>query len=274
MEILEYSFLMNALMAAVLSGVACGVVGTYIVSRRLVFMSGGITHSSFGGIGIAYYMGMNPVLGAMVFAVLSALGIEAMSGGRGDRGGVVGQDSAIGILWSLGMAVGIIFVFLTPGYAPNLMSFLFGNILLVSVDNLWWLFIFDVLLVFLFVLFYRVIVYTALDGEYARSAGLPVRVISSLMLVLVAVGIVLNIKVVGIVLLISLLTIPVAIVSELTHSYIRIMIFSSLVAIVGTVGGLVVSYNVNIPAAATTIVVLAAGYGVVRVTKFIVLRVF
>lgn len=268
-QIAQYSFLMNALLAAVLSGVACGVVGTYIVSRRLVFMSGGITHSSFGGIGIAYYLGMNPVMGAMVFAVMSALGIEALSGvGRGR--GVLGQDSAIGILWSLGMAVGIIFVFLTPGYAPNLMSFLFGNILLVTGGDLLWLLGFDVLIVGLFGLFYRTIIFTALDGEYARGAGVAVRVVNGGMLVLVAVGIVLNIQVVGIVMLISLLTIPVAIVEVLTHSYWRIMLFSSVVAMVGTVLGLVVSYNINIPASATTIVVLAVAYGLVWGSRWLV----
>ena len=126
-EIIQYKFLTNALFASLLSGIACGIIGTYVVCRRLVFLSGGITHSSFGGIGIAYYMGWNPILGALVFAVLSALGIETAS----DRGRMR-EDSAIGIVWSVGMAIGIIFIYLTPGYAPNLMSFLFGNILTVT----------------------------------------------------------------------------------------------------------------------------------------------
>ena len=114
-----YDFLFDALVAAVLSGIACGIVGTYIISRRMVFLCGGITHASFGGIGIAYHFGLNPIGGALVFAVLSALGIEwASAKGR------IREDSAIGIVWSVGMALGLLFIFATPGYAPNLMSFL------------------------------------------------------------------------------------------------------------------------------------------------------
>ena len=130
-KILSYDFFTNALMAAFLSALLCGIVGTYIVSRRMVFISGGITHASFGGIGIAYYLGLNPVLGAVVFGVLSALGIKTLS-----ERSKIREDTAIGVLWSVGMAIGIIFIFITPGYAPNLMSFLFGNILTVTKSDL------------------------------------------------------------------------------------------------------------------------------------------
>ncbi|NTW26634.1 MAG: metal ABC transporter permease, partial [Lentimicrobium sp.] len=116
-ELFQYSFFTNSLLAALLASITCGIAGTYIVARRMVFISGGITHASFGGIGIAYFMGINPMLGAAVFSVLSAMGIELVSSRTNVR-----EDSAIGILWSLGMALGIIFIFLTPGYAPNLMS--------------------------------------------------------------------------------------------------------------------------------------------------------
>lgn len=269
LEILEqYNFLVNASIGAILSGVACGVVGSYIVARRLVFLSGGITHSSFGGIGIAYYMGWNPILGALVFAIMSALGIEYMSGR-----GKLKEDSAIGILWSLGMAIGIIFVFLTPGYAPNLMTFLFGNILLVSSENLLWLAILDAALLIIFALFYRSIIYTALDGEYAKSAGMPVRLISYAMMVLLATTIVLNIKVVGIMLLISLLTMPVAIVSNLTHNLKTIMVYSSIIAASATLLGIFISYHINIPSSATTIVVLALGYGISKTASWVRQRI-
>lgn len=261
LEILEqYNFLVNASIAAILSGVACGVVGSYIVARRLVFLSGGITHSSFGGIGIAYYMGWNPILGALAFAIMSALGIEYMSGR-----GKLKEDSAIGILWSLGMAIGIIFVFLTPGYAPNLMTFLFGNILLVSTANLLWLAVLDVALLTVFGLFYRPIIYTALDKEYAKSAGVPVTLISYAMMVLLATAIVLNIKVVGIMLLISLLTMPVAIVGNMTHNLKKIMVLSSITAAGATLLGILISYHINIPSSATTIVALALGYGISKI---------
>lgn len=258
-EITQYQFLVNALLAALLSGIACGIVGTYIVVRRLVFMSGGITHASFGGIGIAYYLGINPIMGALVFSILAAFGIEYMGRSRRLR-----EDSAIGILWSLGMAIGIVFVFLTPGYAPNLMSFLFGNILLVTTDNLITLAILDVVLILLFTVFYRAIIYTALDREYASTQQLPVRAIGYLMMIVIAVAIVLNIKILGIVLLISLLTMPVSIVNTLTHSYRRIMLFSCLVAVVSSVVGLYISYLVNIPAGAASIVFLAVVFLIVR----------
>jgi len=263
-EIFHYQFLMNAVTAAVLSGIACGIAGTYIVTRRLVFLSGGITHASFGGIGIAYYLGLNPLMGAVVFAILSAFGIEYIS-----KSGRMREDSAIGILWSLGMAIGIIFVFLTPGYAPNLMSFLFGNILLVSTGNIVMLAILDALLILVFSVFYRTIIYTALDREYAKSQRLPVKFISYAMMVLVAVTIVLNIKIVGIVLLISLLTIPVVIVNTLTQNYRRIMIFSSLTATLAAVAGLYASYEMDIPAGAAAVVILAVVFSVVRVVRLI-----
>lgn len=261
-DIFQYPFLMNAVIAAILSGVACGIVGTYIVTRRLVFLSGGITHSSFGGIGIAYYLGANPLVGAAVFAVLSALSIEYM--GTRSR---LREDSAIGILWSLGMAIGIIFVFLTPGYAPNLMSFLFGNILLVTIDNILWLAAFDIVLLIVIIAYYRAIIYTALDREYAATQGINVRFVNIMMLTLVALAIVLNIKVVGIVLLVSLLTLPAVIANSLTNSYKKMMYIAVALAAVGTLSGLYISYHVNVPAGASSVVILAVVFFGVRVAK-------
>lgn len=261
-DILTYPFLRNAVIAAVLAGVACGIAGTYIVTRRLVFLSGGITHSSFGGIGLAYYLGMNPIVGAAVFAVLSAVSIEYI----GVRGRVR-EDSAIGILWSLGMAIGIIFVFLTPGYAPNLMSFLFGNILLVTVENIIWLGVFDLLLVALLGLMYRVVIYTALDREYAATQRINVRVVNLIMLTVVSLSIVLNIKVVGIVLLVSLLTLPAVTANMLTGSYKRITMLATGMAIMATLMGLYVSYIINVPAGASSVVILAAVFFVVKVLR-------
>ncbi|MCD4734862.1 MAG: metal ABC transporter permease, partial [Bacteroidales bacterium] len=126
-ELLEYNFIRHALITAALSSIACGFIGTYIVSKRMVFISGGITHTSFGGIGIAYFLGANPLLGAAVFSVLSAIGIEWLS-----KKSDIRTDSSIAIFWSFGMAVGIIFIFLSPGYAPNMMHYLFGSILTVT----------------------------------------------------------------------------------------------------------------------------------------------
>lgn len=259
-EIFTYPFLGNAALAALLSGIACGIIGTYIVARRLVFMSGGITHASFGGIGIAYYLGANPLWGALIFAVCSAVGIEAFS-----RNGKVSEDAATGVLWSLGMTVGIIFIFLTPGYAPNLMSFLFGNILMVDSRNLLWLGGLDLFLILLFSLCYRAIVYTAFDREFAASQTLPTGWISHLMMILIAATIVLSIKTMGIVLLMSLLTLPVLIAGTLTKNYKSQTIWACVLGALGTFMGLYVSYVSNIPSGAGAIAVLAAAYGVVRI---------
>lgn len=258
-EVFKYQFLTNAFIASLLSGIALGIVGAYIVSRRLVFLSGGITHASFGGIGIAYYMGINPIAGAMVFAVLSSMGIEYAS----DRW-KMREDSAIGIIWSVGMAVGIIFIYLTPGYAPNLMSFLFGNILAVTSSGIMSLIVLDAVIVVLFATMYRQIMFVAFDREFARSQGVPTKIISYMMAVLIAVTIVLSIKVVGIMLLISLLTIPVAIVSTFTGSYKKISIWAALTASAGNVVGLFFSYKLNIPAGAATIFVLAVALIIVK----------
>lgn len=263
-EIFEFRFLANAAIACLLAGIACGIIGTYIVSRRLVFLSGGITHASFGGIGIAYYFGLNPIAGAGVFAVLSALSMETLSQKMKIR-----EDSAIGILWSVGMAVGIVFVALTPGYAPNLMSFLFGNILTITSGDLWAMGALAALLLLLFALFYRPILYIAFDREYARTQNLPVGWVNGAMMVLVAVTIVLCIRLVGIVLLISLLTIPVAIAGSLTRSYRKITVWSCVISALGTFTGLFVSYKTDIPSGASTIIVLALALIVVKTIVYL-----
>ena len=258
-EVLQYKFLIHAVLASVLCGVACGMVGTYVVCRRLVFLSGGITHSSFGGIGIAYYLGLNPLLGAFCFAVLSAIGIEACAADKRIR-----EDSAIGLIWSLGMAVGIIFVYMTPGYAPNLMSFLFGNILSVTVSDLIGMAVVVAAVVVVFALFYRPVMYMAFDREYAASQNVPTRWIGYLMAVLIAVTIVISIRVVGIVLLISLLTMPAVIANQLTRSFGRMMAGASVVAVVGTLIGLYASYLLDIPSGAATIFVLTVALIIVK----------
>ena len=257
--IATYDFLVDALVAAVLSGVACGIVGTYVVTRRMVFLGGGITHASFGGIGIAYHFGLNPIGGAMIFAILSALGIEwASAKGR------IREDSAIGIVWSLGMAIGILFIFSTPGYAPNLMSFLFGDVLTVGRSNIVGLTALVAVLLLVLLLWYRPIVWASFDREYARSQGVKADAVLMLMTILTAVTIVLSIRIVGIVLLISLLTVPTVIASALTKSYSRIMILSSLLAVADNFVGLWVAYEVDFPVGATTIILLGITLFIVK----------
>lgn len=264
LAIATYDFLRDAILAALLSGIACGIVGTYVVARRMVFLSGGITHASFGGIGIAYHFGLNPIGGALVFAVLSALGIEWSS-----AKGKIREDSAIGIVWSVGMAVGLLFIFATPGYAPNLMSFLFGDILTVSRSNIIALAVLVAVLLLVMVLFSRPIIYSAFDREFAKSQGVRADAILALMTVLTSVAIVLSIRIVGIVLLISLLTIPPVIASCFTKSYNCITLWSALLAMAGNVFGIYVAWKINFPVGATTIILLAV---VLFVVKLLTLR--
>ena len=191
MELLQYTFFQNALLGSLFTAIVCGVVGTYVVSRRLVFISGGITHASFGGLGLGFYLGMNPILTAMAFAVLSAFGVEWMSKSQQIR-----EDSAIAGIWSLGMALGVIFTFLTPGFAPNLSAYLFGNILTITQADIIASAALAVLLLLLFFLFGREILYVAFDANFARTQGLPVRFIEYVMMCFIAIAIVLSIRMV------------------------------------------------------------------------------
>lgn len=261
-ELFSYDFFLKAFLAAVFSSISCGIVGSYIVSRRIVFISGGITHASFGGIGLAFFLGFNPLLGAVLFAVLSALGIQFFT-----RVAEIREDSSIAIWWSLGMALGIIFIYLTPGYTPNLMSYLFGNILTVSNSELWWMFGLNLVIILFFILLFRTILYVAFDEEFARAAGLPVDLINYLIITLIALTVVLNIRVVGIILILSLLTIPQATANLYTKDFKKLIFLSSGFAFVGTITGLFISYFFNIPSGATIIFTLVAVFSILRLTK-------
>lgn len=266
-EILEYQFLQNALWASVLVSIAAGIVGSYITSRRMVFLSGGITHASFGGIGIAYYFGINPVMGALVFAILSAFGIEALANRK-----MVREDSAIGILWAFGMAIGIIFVFLTPGYAPNLMNFLFGSILTVTQSDLLMLLALDVILIALFWLFFNPILFISFDPEFAQTQKVPVKVVQYILTALMAAAIVLSIRVVGIILLISLFSIPPATANFFTKTFKGMIRWSIAISLIGTFVGLLASYRVNIPSGAAIIVVFVVMFALAKLVSYTTMR--
>jgi|ERR1035437_144878 zinc transport system permease protein len=257
-------FFRNAFIAAFFASITCGIIGTYIVSRRIVFISGGITHASFGGIGMGYYFGFNPIFGAVVFGILSALGIEFFTK-RAD----LREDSAIAILWSLGMALGVIFIFLTPGYAPNLMSYLFGNILTVSKEDLIYLLLLAIFVIGVFLIFYRMIIFISFDEEFALTNNAPVRLFNALLISLVALTIVLNIRVVGIILVMSLLTIPQAIANLFTKRFDYMMFYSIGFGFLGSVTGLSFSYIYDIPSGAAIIFSLVVLYGLFK-TGFIV----
>lgn len=251
MDLLHYAFFQNALAGSFLTAIACGIIGTYIVARRLVFISGGITHASFGGLGLGFYLNANPVFMAMLFAVASAFGVEWMSKKQGVR-----EDSAIAGFWALGMAIGVIFIFLTPGYAPNLSAFLFGNILTVSHADIYWIALLVLVLVLFFALFFKEIIYVAFDSDFAVTQRLPVKVIEYAMMLFVSVTIVLSIRLVGIMLLMSLLTLPQMTVNMFTSDFRKIIIGSIGIGFLGCVSGLMLSYFLNVPSGAFIILVL------------------
>jgi zinc transport system permease protein len=262
--ILSYDFVLHALEAAFLASITCGFIGAYIVARRMVFISGGITHASFGGIGMGYFLGINPIVGAAIFSILSAFGIRLVSKQTDIR-----EDSAIGILWSFGMAVGIIFIYLTPGYAPNLMSYLFGSILTVTPTDLAFMGILAAVTVSVFLLFYRTILFISFDEEYARSHNAPVETFNYLMLTLVALVIVINIRVAGIILVISYLTIPQSTANLFVNDLKKIIILSMIISFTGSITGLFLSYYWNIPSGATIIFVFVLIFIIARAIVYL-----
>lgn len=264
MEILEYSFFQNALLGSLLASILCGMVGTYIVARRLVFISGGITHASFGGIGLGVYLGVNPVLTAMAFAVASAFGVEWMS-----RRGDVREDSAIAMFWTLGMSVGIICCFLSPGFMPDMPSFLFGNILTIGMPDLWLLAAVALVAGLVFVFFYRQILSVSFDSTFARSQGLPVSIIEYGMMALIALTIVSTLRLVGIVLAISLLTIPQMTANLFTFSMKRIILASMAIGWIDCLVGLAISYHWNVPSGASIIFVSILFYVLLKTIKWV-----
>ena len=259
-DLVRYSYLNHAFWACILSGITCGIIGTYVVCRRLVFLSGGITHSSFGGLGIAFWLGANPIGGALLFAILSALGIE-WAGSRGR----IREDSAIGIIWSVGMAVGALFMSLRPGYTSgDLSAYLFGSIVTVTRGDVTALALLTLVILAGALLWLRPIMYVAFDRDFARSRGIPTRVVSYLMAALVAATIVLSIRIMGIVLLISLLTIPVTVVNAFSRDYRTIAATAPAVAVAGNVAGLAASYHFEVPPGAAIIFTLTLTLIVVK----------
>ena len=266
-SIFQYDFIIKGLLGAVFASITAGLAGTYVVSKKMVFLSGGITHASFGGIGVGYFLGINPVLGAAVFGILSALGVEYLSVRQKIR-----EDSAIGILWAFGMAIGIIFIYMTPGYTPNLMSYLFGSILTVSQADIIALGIMSLILILYFGVFYRTILYISFDEVFARTYSSYVNVFKYITTSLIALTIVLNIRMAGVVLVISLLTIPPNIAMLFTRVYSKIVFWSIIAGFAGTSAGFAISYYAGIPVGATIIFTLVIIWVLVKCTTLLILK--
>lgn len=261
-DLLGYPFFRLALIGICLISVASAIIGTYIITRRMVSLSGGVTHACFGGLGLGYFLGINPIAMAAVFAVGSSLGVDWLS-----RRHHVREDSAIAVIWALGMAVGVLFVFLTPGYVPELNAFLFGNILTINTDDILIFAIFTVVLIGFMAIKFRAIVTIAFDRDFARVAGLPVSFVSTVMTVLTAVCIVLTIRLVGMMLLMSMLSLPMMIAEVFVHSYRRLLVWSAVISLVACIAGLFLGAWIEVPCSALIVMVLAAVYILARVAK-------
>lgn len=262
MEILQYQFMQNALMAGLLASIACGIVGVYVVVKRIIFISGGIAHASFGGIGLGYFIGISPVIGALIFSLASALGIGYIS--KRTR---LPEDTAIGILWAIGMALGIVFIGLTPGYAPDLFSYLFGNILTVPTSDLIIMLVLDAIIIGIVLAFYKEFLALAFDEEYGKVIGIPVEGLYLLLLCLIALTVVILLRIVGMILIIALLTIPATLARQFTYDLRKMMLLAIAFGVGLTFGGLWLSYVLDLASGATIVLLGGATLLVVFAVK-------
>jgi zinc transport system permease protein len=264
MEVLQYEFMQNAIVAGLLAAIACGIVGTYVVVKRVIFISGGIAHASFGGIGLGYLASFSPVLGALIFSLASALGIGYIT--RRTR---LPEDTAIGILWAIGMALGIIFIGMAPGYAPDLFSYLFGNILTVPNSDLLLMLILDIAIIGIVIAFYKEFLALSFDEVYSKVVGIPVELLYLLMLCMIALTVVILLRIVGMILIIALLTIPAALARQFTYDLRKIMILAIVFGAVLTFGGLWISYVLDLASGATIVllggVALLISFGINKI---------
>ncbi len=262
----QYAFLRNALLAGILASLACGVVGSYVVSRRITVIAGSLAHSVLGGMGAAFYLRvvhgwswLHPMHGAVVAALLAALIIGWMRAHSRER-----EDTIISALWAVGMAGGILFLFRTPGYKADLMTYLFGNIVMVDVPTLHLVVALDLLILGVVLLFYNPLLAVCFDEEFARLRGVNVSFFYTLLLCLTALTIVTLIYVVGVVLVIALVTLPVAVAGRFTRKLWQMMLLAALLSALLTIAGLGVSYGSDLPTGATTILLAAAVYVVAQ----------
>jgi zinc transport system permease protein len=254
-EALQFTFMRNALMAGVLVSIACGIIGTFVVINRIVFISGGIAHAAYGGIGLGYFFKFNPVLGAVFFSVASALGMGAVHRKTQQR-----ADTIIGVMWAIGMALGIILVDLTEGYKADLMSYLFGSILAVPSGDLLIMLALDFVIVALVMLFYKELLAISFDETFSQVENVPVDAIYMILLCMIALTVVMMMRVVGLIMVIALLTMPAAISGQFVRDMKRMMVLASILGVLFTTTGLWLSYFLNLTSGATIILVAGVAY--------------
>lgn len=250
LEAIQYEFMRNALISGVLVSIGCGIIGSLVVANRIVFISGGIAHAAYGGIGMAFYAGFSPVLGSALFSVGVSMIMGVASFSNRER-----SDTLIGVMWATGMAVGVILIDLTPGYNVDLMSYLFGSILSVPNSDILVMILLDAVILFMVVMFYKEFLAMSYDEEFSFVVGLPVRLFYFILLGMIGLSVVMIIRVVGLILVIALLTIPPYIAEKYTGSMAKMMLLSTILSIVFSLFGLWFSYNYNLTSGATIIMV-------------------
>ena len=263
-EVLQFEFMRNALLAGILVSITCGIIGTLVVVNRIVFISGGIAHAAYGGIGVAFYLGFPAFLGAALFsfAVSMVMGVASLR----DKHRV---DAIIGVMWAVGMALGIILIDLTPGYNVDLMSYLFGSILTVAKMDIWFMLSLNMVLLLIVFVFYKEFLAVSYDEEFSFVVGIPVRTLYFILLGMIALSVVTIIKIVGIILVIALISIPPYIAEKYTTSLGKMMILSSILGIFFTLTGLWLSYSYDLTSGATIILVAGVGFFISLASDFI-----
>ena len=261
-SVLGYEFFQNAILAGIIASIACGVIGSFVVVKRMVSLAGGISHSAFGGIGLGYFLGINPLAGAAVFAVAASAAIGHVRNTAHQN-----TDTLIGAIWSGGMALGILFVYLTPGFAPDLMSYLFGNILLVPFSEILMMACLVAVILAVVFIFYNQLVAVTFDEEYATLMNINSKAVMMLLLVLTALTVVILIQVVGVILVIALLALPAAISREFTDSISKMMVLSAVLGMIFTTGGIMASALFDLPSGATIIILVSVVYILVLALK-------
>jgi zinc transport system permease protein len=252
LESLQFEFMRNALLAGLLASIMCGVIGTFVVVNRIVFISGGIAHAAYGGIGLAFFFGFSYLIGILGFSLLVAAIMAAVSLKTRQR-----ADTIIGVLWAVGMALGVILLDLTPGYNVDLMSYLFGSILTVPTSDLWLMLIIDGLVVLTVSYFYYDLVSLSYDEEFAQVRGVPTKILYFLLMAMIALSVVMVIQVVGLILVIALLTIPPYISEKVSGSLLEMMLYSVVLNVFFTTVGLWLSFTFNLTSGASIIMVAA-----------------
>ncbi|MCK5499395.1 MAG: metal ABC transporter permease [Gammaproteobacteria bacterium] len=255
--LIDYSFMQHAFIACILSSIGCGIIGTYVVVKRVGFLAGGIAHTVLAGMGIAYFMESSPLIGAVIAALIAAVSMSFIKLRWKQQ-----EDILVAAFWSVGMAIGILFISRTPGYSVDLMSFLFGNILLVSKSDLLLMAILDIIIIGIVFLFYKQFMAAIFDEEFARIRGIRIEIYYTLLMCMVALTVVLLIQIVGLILVIALLIFPAACAAQFFHSIFKMMLAATVICMLMTISGLTIAYQPDLPAGATIIVIAGVFYAI------------